>query len=200
MIHHAQSWKTSTKKYKKEADKATTKLDEVEILLADAQKKLAEAQAQVIELEEEKENTIDHYMDSKEYKKLMMLHDEEIYPDYYQDGWDGALKAVAFAHPGVLNLEDFPCPSVKLPVGTYHEAEAGEEERRIIDPEEPLHESSPTASGESPSKTASEGGSKGPTETSRGKRKRDTSSDSSTSSSSSGSTASSSSEEDTATS
>lgn len=79
-------------------------------------------------------------MDSKDFKELMVLHDSEVYPDYFEHGWDAAIKTVAKVHPGIVNAEDFPCPKASLLAGTYDEAgeNEGGEEDRIINPEDSL--------------------------------------------------------------
>lgn len=99
-------------------------------------KKLEEAQ--VVELKDEKENAINRYMYSREFKDLMVTQDAVIYPDYYKDGWDATIKAFLLAHPDVFEAKDFPCPSVTLPKETYEEEDGIEEEERIINPEESL--------------------------------------------------------------
>ena len=58
-------------------------------------------------------------MDTQDFKDLMTAHDSLIYPEYYKDGWDGALKAILEEHPGAFVAADFHCPPVTLPEGTY---------------------------------------------------------------------------------
>lgn len=87
--------------------------------MADKQKELEEAQARNVELQDEKENVIDRYMYTKDFKGLMTAHDSLIYPEYFKDGWDGAIKTILERHPEAFNATDFPCPRVTLPEGTY---------------------------------------------------------------------------------
>lgn len=106
----ARSWKTSSQLKKKDLAKAEAKIEKLEAQLAEKQKELEVAQARNVKLQDEKENVIDMYMDTKDFKDLMTAHDSLIYLEYYKDGWDGAVKAILERHPGTFTAADFPCP------------------------------------------------------------------------------------------
>lgn len=72
-----------------------------------------------VELRDEKENAIDTYMDTQAFKDLMTAHDSLIYPEYYKDGWEAAVKVILAKHPGAFDVADFPCPPATLPEGMY---------------------------------------------------------------------------------
>lgn len=140
MLHQAKSWKTSSTKYKKDLAKAEAKVIKLEEQFAEQKKRWEEAQVKIVELKNDMEKVIDNYMGSKGFKKLMVLHDSGVYPDYFEHGRDDAIKVIPEAHPGMINAEDFPCPKAVLPAGTYEDDEA-EDENYIIDPENSLKNS-----------------------------------------------------------
>lgn len=127
-LHQAKSWKTSSQLNKKDLAKAEAKVEKLEADLADKHKVLEEAQERNVELQDEKKNAIDKYMDIKEFKDLMTAHDSLIYPEYYKDGWDGAIKAILERHPKAFNVADFPYPHATLPQGTYAAEDRMEDE------------------------------------------------------------------------
>lgn len=79
--------------------KAETKIESLEAQAAEDKEKLAEVRAQILELKEEKDKLINKYMDRKEFKDLMVVHDSFLYPSFYRDGWEAAMKALSKAYP-----------------------------------------------------------------------------------------------------
>ena len=61
-------------------------------------------------LKKEKENAIDDYMDSDDFKKLMDAHDDILHPQQHTLGWRDALRAVLSKHPGLFIEGDFRAP------------------------------------------------------------------------------------------
>ncbi|KAK1379480.1 hypothetical protein POM88_026224 [Heracleum sosnowskyi] len=98
-------------------------------------KELADAQAELVALMKSKDDFIDEYLDSQEYKDLIGKHDELLFPVQFTKGWDGALTAVLEKNPDSFSPSDFPSPRAHTPLEW---ALAGEddmdEDDRILDP------------------------------------------------------------------
>ena len=94
MVHQTKAWTTAASKAKKEQLKAELKCQGLEEKLGEKEKELADAHALVVQLKKEKEDAIDDYMDSDDFKKLMDAHDDILLPQQHTQGWNDALRAV----------------------------------------------------------------------------------------------------------
>ena len=74
------------------------------------EKELADAHAQIVQLKKEKEDAIDDYMDSDDFKKLMDAHDDILLPLQHTQGWNDAIRAVLAKHPGLFAEGDLQAP------------------------------------------------------------------------------------------
>ena len=110
MVHDAKAWKTSSERFEKDLGKEKMKVDSLTEQLEAKDKELADAFARVVHLEESKETAIDEYLDSAEYREILLAHDDSVYPVSYSHGWEGALKAVDSRYPNMFSFSDFPCP------------------------------------------------------------------------------------------
>ena len=110
MVHQTKAWTTAASKAKKEQQKAELKCQGLEEKLGEKEKELADAHAQVVQLKKEKEDAIDDYMDSDDFKKLMDAHDDILLPQQHTQGWNDALRAVLAKHPGLFAIGDFQAP------------------------------------------------------------------------------------------
>ena len=63
-----------------------------------------------MQLKKEKEDAIDDYMDSDDFKKLMDAHDDILLPQQHTQGWNDAIRAVLAKHPGLFAEGDFQAP------------------------------------------------------------------------------------------
>ena len=51
------------------------------------EKEMEEAFARIVRLEESKENAVDEYVESDEYREILATHDDSFYPVPYFHGW-----------------------------------------------------------------------------------------------------------------
>ncbi|KAK1400169.1 hypothetical protein POM88_010032 [Heracleum sosnowskyi] len=63
-----------------------------------------------------RDDFIDEYLDSQEYKDLIGKHDKLIFPVQFTKGWDDALAEVLEKMPGSLIVSDFPSPYAPTPL------------------------------------------------------------------------------------
>ena len=110
MVHQTKAWTTAASKAKKEQQKAELKCQGLEEKLGEKEKELADAHAQIVQLKKEKEDAIDDYMDSDDFKKLMDAHDDILLPQQHTQGWNDAIRAVLAKHPGLFAEGDFQAP------------------------------------------------------------------------------------------
>ena len=110
MVHQTKAWTNAASKAKKEQQKAELKCQGLEEKLEEREKELADAHAQIVQLKKEKEDAIDDYMDSDDFKKLMDAHDDILLPQQHTQGWNDALRAVLAKHPGLFAEGDFQAP------------------------------------------------------------------------------------------
>ena len=110
MVHDAKAWRTSSERFEKEAGKEKMRGDSLAEQLEAKEKEMAESFARIVHFEESKENAVDEYLDSKEYREILAAHDDSFYPVPYSHGWEGALKSVDSRHPSLFFFYDFPYP------------------------------------------------------------------------------------------
>ena len=110
MVHQSKAWTNAACKAKKEQLKVELKCQGLEEKLEAKEKELRDAHAQIVELKKEKEDAIDDYMDSDDFKKLMDAHDDIPLPQQHTLGWRDALRAVLAKHPGLFVEGDFQAP------------------------------------------------------------------------------------------
>ena len=170
-MHQAKSWRTSSNANKKELDKSKLAIEGLEEKLRLKDEELEKAYGSIAELRQNKEDVIDSYMDSDEFKKLMEKHDELVYPANYALGWKGGMDAVLGKHPGLFQISDFPCPIAPTELAELLKSQASLNEEdeemvegtpsqdRILDPtNSPLQaQSSSSSSGEETDSASSEG-------------------------------------------
>ena len=110
MVHQTKAWTNAASKAKKEQQKAELKCQGLEEKVEEKEKELADAHALIVQLKKEKEDAIDDYMDSDDFKKLMDAHDDILLPQQHTQGWNDALRAVLAKHPGLFAEGDFQAP------------------------------------------------------------------------------------------
>ena len=110
MVHDTKAWRTSSEKSEKEAEKENLRGDSLAEQLEAKEKELAEAFARIVHLEESKENIVDEYLESEEYREILAAHDDSFYAVPYSHGWEGASKAGDSRHLSMFSFFDFPCP------------------------------------------------------------------------------------------
>ena len=110
MVHQTKAWTNAASKAKKEQQKAELKCQGLEEKVEEREKELADAHAQIVQLKKEKEDAIDYYMDSDDFKKLMDAHDDILLPQQHTQGWNDALRAVLAKHPDLFSEGDFQAP------------------------------------------------------------------------------------------
>ena len=135
MVHQTKAWTNAASKAKKEQQKAELKCQGLEEKVEAKEKELADAHALIVQLRKEKEDAIDDYMDSDDFKKLMDAHDDILLPQQHALGWSDALRAVLAKHPGLFAEGDFRAPFLPgappispLPTETLALAEKAPEE------------------------------------------------------------------------
>ncbi|XP_074362597.1 uncharacterized protein LOC141702896, partial [Apium graveolens] len=178
-IHQAKAWKVGLEDANKKLEEANQKIEALEAQLASSTSDLETARAENVILKAQKEKAFDGWMDTQEFKDLMVEHDALLHPVSYKEGWDAAVEAIQDEFPEVLEQLPFPCP-VRVPeLGGVTEKLAGmikdgEEEDSPEEEFEPVAkkarvEESPKAAPQQPSSSAegtSTGTSEGTTETS----------------------------------
>ena len=178
-IHQAKAWKVGLEDANKKLEEANQKIEALEAQLASSTSDLETARAENVILKAQKEKAFDGWMDTQEFKDLMVEHDALLHPVSYKEGWDAAVEAIQDEFPEVLEQSPFPCP-VRVPeLGGVTEKLAGmikdgEEEDSSEEEFEPVAkkarvEESPKAAPQQPSSPAegtSTGTSEGTTETS----------------------------------
>ena len=107
MVHQTKAWTNAASKAKKEQLKAELKCQGLEEKVEAKEKELGDAHALIVQLKKEKEDAIDDYMDSDDFKKLMDAHDDILLPQQHTLGWNDALRAVLAKHPGLFAEGDF---------------------------------------------------------------------------------------------
>ena len=107
MVHQTKAWTNAASKAKKEQLKAELKCQGLEEKVEAKEKELGDAHAQIVQLKKEKEDAIDDYMDSDDFKKLMDAHDDILLPQQHTLGWNDALRAVLTKHHGLFAEGDF---------------------------------------------------------------------------------------------
>ncbi|KAL8147422.1 hypothetical protein AgCh_004941 [Apium graveolens] len=178
-IHQAKAWKVGLEDANKKLEEANQKIEALEAQLASSTSDLETARAENVILKAQKEKAFDGWMDTQEFKDLMVEHDALLHPVSYKEGWDAAVEAIQDEFPEVLEQSPFPCPVRVLELGGVTEKLAGmikdgEEEDSSEEEFEPVAkkarvEESPKAVPQQPSSPAegtSTGTSEGTTETS----------------------------------
>ncbi|KAL8089488.1 hypothetical protein AgCh_039091 [Apium graveolens] len=180
-IHQAKAWKVGLEDANKKLKEANQKIEALEAQLASSTSDLETARAENVILKAQKDKAFDGWMDTQEFKDLMVEHDALLHPVSYKEGWDAAVEAIQDEFPEVLEQSPFPCP-VRVPeLGGVTEKLAvmikdGEEEDSSEEEFEPVAkkarvEEPPKATPQQPASPAegtSTGTSEGTTETSEG--------------------------------
>ncbi|KAK1356169.1 hypothetical protein POM88_049425 [Heracleum sosnowskyi] len=134
-LFQAKCWRSSSEANQAKFEKSQEEVGSLKAVLARKEKELADAQAELVALRKSKDDFIDEYLDSQEYKDLIGKHDEHLFPVQFTKGWDGALTTVLEKNPGSFSLSDFQSPHTPTPLEW---ALAGEddmdEDDRILDP------------------------------------------------------------------
>ncbi|KAK1392401.1 hypothetical protein POM88_011457 [Heracleum sosnowskyi] len=133
-IFQAKAWRSSSEANQGKFEKSQEEVGSLKATLARKEKELADSQAELVSLRKGKDDFIDEYLDSSEYKDLIDKNDELLFPVQYTKGWDGALTAVLGKMPGSLTIYDFPSPYTPTPLELALAGEDDmEEDDRIFD-------------------------------------------------------------------
>ncbi|XP_074355552.1 uncharacterized protein LOC141695188 [Apium graveolens] len=113
-IHQAKAWKVGLEDANKKLEEANQKIEALEAQLASSTSDLETARAENVILKAQKDKAFDGWMDTQEFKDLMVEHDALLHPVSYKEGWDAAVEAIQDEFPEVLEQSPFPCP-VRVP-------------------------------------------------------------------------------------
>ncbi|XP_074374276.1 uncharacterized protein LOC141714670 [Apium graveolens] len=109
-IHQAKAWKVGLEDANKKLEEASQKREALEAQLASSTSDLETARAENVILKAQKDKSFDGWMDTQEFKDLMVEHDALLHPVSYKEGWDAAVEAIQDDFPEVLEQSSFPCP------------------------------------------------------------------------------------------
>ncbi|KAK1392319.1 hypothetical protein POM88_011375 [Heracleum sosnowskyi] len=115
-LFQAKAWRSSSEANQGKFEKSQEEVGSLRATLARREKELADSQDELVSLRKGKDDFIDEYLDSQEYKDLIGKHDELLFPVQFTKGWDGALAEVLEKMPGSLILSDFPSPYAPTPL------------------------------------------------------------------------------------
>ncbi|KAL8098330.1 hypothetical protein AgCh_031188 [Apium graveolens] len=113
-IHQAKAWKVDLEDANKKLEEANQKIEALEAQLASSTSDLETARAENVILKAQKDKAFDGWMDTQEFKDLMVEHDALLHPVSYKEGWDAAVEAIQDEFPEVLEQSPVPCP-VRVP-------------------------------------------------------------------------------------
>ncbi|KAK1351331.1 hypothetical protein POM88_054463 [Heracleum sosnowskyi] len=136
VLFQAKAWRTSSEANRVKLERSEEEVKSLKETLARREKELADAQADIVELRKGKDDCIDEYLDSQEYKDLIEKHDEILFPVQHTSGWEDAVQAILAKHPGVFDAADFPAPHPPTPLERILAGvDDMEEDARILVPE-----------------------------------------------------------------
>ncbi|KAK1384217.1 hypothetical protein POM88_021952 [Heracleum sosnowskyi] len=81
-IFQAKAWRSSSEANQGKFEKSQEEVGSLRATLARKEKELADSQAELVSLRKGKDDFIDEYLDSSEYKDLIDKHDELLFPVY----------------------------------------------------------------------------------------------------------------------
>ncbi|KAL8087763.1 hypothetical protein AgCh_037786 [Apium graveolens] len=113
-IHQTKAWKVGPEDANKKLEEANQRIEALEAQLASSTSDLETARAENVILKAQKDKAFDGWMDTQEFKDLMVEHDALLHPVSYKEGWDAAVEAIQDEFPEVLEQSSFPCP-VRVP-------------------------------------------------------------------------------------
>ncbi|KAK1387032.1 hypothetical protein POM88_015210 [Heracleum sosnowskyi] len=133
-LFQAKAWRTSSEANRVKLERSEEEVKSLKETLSRKEKELADAQADLVELRKSKDDCIDEYLDSQEYKDLIEKHDEILFPVQHTSGWEDAVQAILAKHPGVFDAADFPAPHPPTPLECILAGvDYMEEDARILD-------------------------------------------------------------------
>ncbi|KAL8104458.1 hypothetical protein AgCh_028613 [Apium graveolens] len=109
-IHQAKAWKVGLEDANKKLEEANQRIEALEAQLASSTSDLETARAENVILKAHKDKAFDGWMDTQEFKDLMVEHDALLHPISYKEGWDATVEAIQDEFPEVLEQSSFPCP------------------------------------------------------------------------------------------
>ncbi|KAK1397069.1 hypothetical protein POM88_006932 [Heracleum sosnowskyi] len=134
-LFQAKAWRTSSEANRVKLERFEEEVKSLKETLARRENELADAQADIVELRKSKDDCIDEYLDSQEYKDLIEKHDEILFPVQHTSGWEDVVQAILAKHPGVFDAADFPAPHPPTPLERILAGvDDMEEDARILDP------------------------------------------------------------------
>ncbi|KAK1400727.1 hypothetical protein POM88_000332 [Heracleum sosnowskyi] len=134
-LFQAKAWRTSSEANRIKLEKSEDEVKSLKETLARREKELADAQADVVELRKIKDDYIDEYLDSQEYKDLIEKHDEILLPVQHSAGWEDVVQAILAKRPEAFDPADFPVPHPPTPLECLLAGTTDvEEDERILDP------------------------------------------------------------------
>ncbi|KAL8088605.1 hypothetical protein AgCh_038398 [Apium graveolens] len=109
-IHQAKAWKVGLEDANKKLEEANLRIEALEAQLASSTSDLETTRAENVILKAQKDKAFNDWMDTQEFKDLMVEHDALLHPVSYKEGWDAAVEAIQDEFPEVLEQSSFPCP------------------------------------------------------------------------------------------
>ena len=100
-MHHAKSWKRSSDSKEKELTKMKAKYRGLEEKLKNKEEELADTHTELLQLRDERDRSIDNYLDSEEFVQVMRAHDDTVFPGFFRTGWDAGISAVQQHYPEI---------------------------------------------------------------------------------------------------
>ncbi|KAL8088412.1 hypothetical protein AgCh_038260 [Apium graveolens] len=101
-IHQAKAWKVGLEDANKKLEEANQRIEALEAQLDSSTSDLETARAENVILKAQKDKAFDGWMDTQEFKDLMVEHDALLHPVSYKEGWDAAVEAIQDEFPEVL--------------------------------------------------------------------------------------------------
>lgn len=63
-------------------------------LMKDKEEELANAHAELVRLRDERDRTIDAYIETEDFVHVMRVHDDTVFPSFFRTGWNAGVSAV----------------------------------------------------------------------------------------------------------
>ena len=100
-MHHAKSWMRSSDSKEKDLKKMKAKYKGLEEMLKNKEDELADTHTELLQLRDERDKTIDAYLDSEEFVQVMRAHDDTVFPGFFRTGWGAGISAVQQHYPEI---------------------------------------------------------------------------------------------------
>ena len=85
-LFQAKAWRSSSEANQGKFEKSQEEVGSLRAILARREKELADSQAELVTLRKGRDDFIDEYLDSQEYKDLIGQHDDLLFPVQFTKG------------------------------------------------------------------------------------------------------------------